>query len=231
MPGWWGKRGPTAWQSHPRPPPAAEHRPPHDKYPFCDTSLTIEARVADLVGRIPDAKKAHLLTARGWPQGHPETLEEIGVPAHDWGLNCIHGVQSSCYHDPATGRDVCATSFPNPNALGAAFNMTNVLVMGQYIGRETRALRLAGATESSTWSGRALIGLDCWSPNININRDPRWGRNQEVPGEDPFHTAGYGVAYTKGLQEGEDDRYLQAVVTLKHWDAYSLEDAAGFTRE
>ena len=78
--------------------------------------------------------------------------------------------------------ETCATSFPNPNSLGASWNMTNVRVMGGYIGREARALWLAGATETRAWSGRALIGLDCWSPNININRDPRWGRNQEVPG-------------------------------------------------
>lgn len=65
---------------------------------------------------------------------------------------------------------------------------------------------------------------------MNINRDPRWGRNQEVPSEDPYINGMFGAQYTKGLQEGEDKRYLQAVVTLKHWDAYSLEDSDGFTR-
>lgn len=61
-------------------------------------------------------------------------------------------------------------------------------------------------------------------------QDPRWGRNQEVATEDPTVNGRFGMQYTRGLQEGEDDRYLQAVVTLKHWDAYSLEDSDGFTR-
>ncbi|EGD72666.1 hypothetical protein PTSG_04397 [Salpingoeca rosetta] len=68
------------------------------------------------------------------------------------------------------------------------------------------------------------------SPNININRDPRWGRNQEVPSEDPLLNGEFGKLYTMGLQQGEDSRYTKVVVTLKHWDAYSLEDSDGFTR-
>ena len=132
-------------------------QPPHDKYPFCDVSLPLEDRVGDLVSRIPDEAKPHLLTARGWPQGNVRNLtKEVGVPAFDWGLNCIHGVQSTCKGS------VCPTSFPNPNSLGASFNMTNVLAMGHYIGSEARALWLAGVTETSSWSGRAHVGLDCW---------------------------------------------------------------------
>jgi hypothetical protein len=138
-------------------------QPPHDKYPFCDTSRSFSDRVGDLISRIPDDAKPHLLTARGWPQGNIRNLSDIGVPAFDWGLNCIHGTQSTCKGD------ICPTSFPNPNSLGASWNMTNTAVMGGYIGRETRALWLAGATETSAWSGRALIGLDCWSPNINVS--------------------------------------------------------------
>jgi beta-D-xylosidase 4 len=74
------------------------------------------------------------------------------------------------------------------------------------------------------------IGLDCWSPNINIARDPRWGRNQEVPSEDPFVNGMFGTQYTLGIQGGDDSRFLNVAVTLKHWDAYSLEDADGYTR-
>jgi hypothetical protein len=143
-------------------------QPPHDHYPFCDHTLRLEDRVGDLISRIPDDAKPHLLTARGWPQGNVRNLtSELGVPAFDWGLNCIHGVQSTCKGD------VCATSFPNPNSLGASWNMSNVRLMGAYIGSEARALWLQGVTETSAWSGRALVGLDCWSPNINVNRDPR----------------------------------------------------------
>jgi beta-glucosidase-like glycosyl hydrolase len=91
--------------------------------------------------------------------------------------------------------------------------------IGSIIGVELRSLWLQGATEANAWSGRPHAGLDCWSPNININRDPRWGRNQEVPSEDPYYNGIFGTEYTKGLQEGEDSRFVQAVVTLKHWDA------------
>ena len=199
---------------------------PHAHYPFCNTSLSLAARVWDLIGRIRDADKPGLLTARGWRQGNLTALDYLGVPGHDWGLNCVHGVQSTCIGD------VCPTSFPNPNALGASWNMSNVHEMGRVIGMEARALWLAGAREPSSWSGMAHIGLDCWSPNININRDPRWGRNQEVPTEDPLLGGDYSAAYTAGMQRNNaiDPRYLQAITTIKHWAAYSLDDADGFTR-
>eukprot|EP01012_Entosiphon_sulcatum_P000917 TRINITY_DN1015_c0_g1_i1.p1 TRINITY_DN1015_c0_g1~~TRINITY_DN1015_c0_g1_i1.p1 ORF type:complete len:776 (-),score=129.23 TRINITY_DN1015_c0_g1_i1:44-2350(-) len=199
-------------------------QPPHDQYPFCDTKRPLSERIDNLISLIDPAEKPLLLTARGWPQGNVHNLSKIGVPEFDWGLNCIHGVQSTCIGDR------CPTSFPNPIGFGAMFNNSLVYQMGAIIGWEARALWLAGATEPSKWSGQAHIGLDCWSPNININRDPRWGRNMEVPSEDPLIAGEFGKWYTKGLQEGRDSRYLQVVVTLKHWDAYSLEDSDGFTR-
>jgi beta-glucosidase-like glycosyl hydrolase len=67
-------------------------------------------------------------------------------------------------------------------------------------------------------------------PHPDANSDPRWGRNQEVPSESPLINGDFGTQYTLGLQQGVDAQHLQAVVTLKHWDAYSLEDAGGFTR-
>ena len=68
-----------------------------------------------------------------------------------------------------------------------------------------------------------LAGLDTWSPNINVCRDPRWGRCQEVPSESTFVNGRYGVRYTRGLQNGDDDRYYRGVTCIKHWAAYSLE--------
>jgi len=205
---------------------------PHDKYPFCDTTLSVDARVDDLISRLNDSQIPHWLTAREGGGGSPgpgPAAPEIGVPEYDWGVNCIHGVQTTCGVG-SDGQPRCPTSFPNPNALGASFNSSMWQEMGAVIGRELRSLWLQGATEASSWSGKPHAGLDCWSPNVNINRDPRWGRNQEVPSEDPYINGMFGAQYTKGLQEGEDKRYLQAVVTLKHWDAYSLEDSDGFTR-
>jgi beta-glucosidase-like glycosyl hydrolase len=98
--------------------------------------------------------------------------------------------------------------------------------MAAVTGKELRALWVSDIGENHV-ENLPHLGLDCWSPNINIVRDPRWGRTLETPGEDPFLNGEYGAWHTQGLQRGEDARYLQAVVTLKHWDAYSLEDAGG----
>lgn len=192
------------------------HMHGHSNYPFCNTSLPIEKRVKDLVSRLTLAEKPPLLTARESPKG---SVPRLGVPEFDWGANCIHGVQSRC-------GSKCPTSFPNPNAQGAAWNRTLWHDMARVTGIELRALWLADLGENHV-NNLPHLGLDCWSPNININRDPRWGRNLETPGEDPYLNGQYGAWHTIGLQQGEDDRFLQAVVTLKHWDAYSLEDAGG----
>ncbi|KAL4160708.1 hypothetical protein PRNP1_001270 [Phytophthora ramorum] len=190
----------------------------NQKLPFCNPSLSTNLRVEDLLSRLPLQEKATLLTARASPRGN---FDSIGLPEYNWGANCVHGVQSTCGTN-------CPTSFPNPVNLGAIFDPQVVFDMAQVIGWELRALWLEGATEN--YKGGPHLGLDCWSPNININRDPRWGRNMETPSEDPLVNGKYGVAYTRGLQEGKDSRFLQAVVTLKHYVAYSYENYGGVDR-
>ncbi|KAE9347208.1 putative exo-1,4-beta-xylosidase [Phytophthora fragariae] len=190
----------------------------HQKFPFCDASLSTSERVEDLLRRLPLDEKVTLLTARASPKGN---MSSIGLPEYNWGANCVHGVQSTCGTN-------CATSFPNPVNLGAIFDPQAVHDMAQVIGWELRALWLEGAREN--YATGPHLGLDCWSPNININRDPRWGRNMETPSEDPLVNSKYGVAYTRGLQEGKDKRFLQAVVTLKHYAAYSYEHYDGIDR-
>jgi len=192
------------------------HTAGHTDYTFCNTKLSIDERVKDLITRLKTSEKPPLLTARESPLGG---VPRLGVPEYDWGTNCIHGAQARC-------GSKCPTSFPNPNAQGASWNRTSWKAMAQITGIELRALWLADYGENRD-DNLPHLGLDCWSPNININRDPRWGRNLETPGEDPYLNGQYGAWHTKGLQEGEDSRYLQAIVTLKHWDAYSLEDAGG----
>ena len=189
--------------------------PPHDTYPFCNASLPLSTRVDDLISRLTLDEKPTLLVARNSPNGN---ISRLGVPEYDWGGNCIHGVQSRCAAD---GR--CPTSYPNPNALGASFNKTVWRGMGEVIGLELRSLWLQGVGEDHD-SNLPHIGLDCWSPNIGVVRDPRWGRNLETPSEDPAVCGSFGVEVTKGLQESKSDpRFVQAVVTLKHFDANSLE--------
>eukprot|EP01059_Diplonema_ambulator_P036219 TRINITY_DN8956_c0_g1_i1.p1 TRINITY_DN8956_c0_g1~~TRINITY_DN8956_c0_g1_i1.p1 ORF type:complete len:793 (+),score=284.79 TRINITY_DN8956_c0_g1_i1:41-2380(+) len=209
-------------------------RPGFDQFQFCNTSLTKDQRLEALIGLIHDDEIPALLTAReggGGSPGPAGNISRLGLPAFDWGLNCIHGVQSSCIKNTTTGAIYCPTSFPNPVNLGASWNASMWHTMGRIIGRETRALFVAGATEWSNWSGRPHIGLDCWSPNININHDPRWGRNQEVPSEDPTINGIFGAEITKGQQWSEaDNKYVMSVATIKHWDAYTLEDSDGYTR-
>ncbi|KAL3662172.1 hypothetical protein V7S43_012972 [Phytophthora oleae] len=168
----------------------------NQKFPFCNTSLSRTERVEDLLSRLPLDEKAILLTARASPRGN---MSSIGLPEYNWGANCVHGVQSTCGTN-------CPTSFPNPVNLGAIFDPDAVREMAQVIGWELRGLWLEGAREN--YKAGPHLGLDCWSPNININRDPRWGRNTETPSEDPLVNSKYGVAYTQGLQYGigEDPR-------------------------
>eukprot|EP00754_Rhynchopus_humris_P032175 Rhum_TRINITY_DN15382_c0_g1::Rhum_TRINITY_DN15382_c0_g1_i2::g.154467::m.154467/K15920/XYL4; beta-D-xylosidase 4 len=207
-------------------------RPGYDHFKFCDTKLSKAERVSALIAELNDDEIPPLLTAReggGGSPGPPGNVSRLGLPAYDWGLNCLHGVQSSCISKD--GVTYCPTSFPNPVNLGASFNKSMWEAVGNVLGREIRALFLAGATETNKGSGRPHIGLDCWSPNINLNHDPRWGRNQEVPSEDPVINGLYGTYVTKRMQNSPDEsRFLQGVNTLKHWNAYSLEDSEGFTR-
>lgn len=189
--------------------------PPHDTYAFCDPQLPLQARLDNLLSLLTLDEKPTLLLARNSPRGN---VSRLGVPEYDWGGNCIHGVQSRCADD---GR--CPTSFPNPNSLGASFNRSVWRSMGEVIGVELRSLWLQGVGENHA-TDLPHIGLDCWSPNIGIVRDPRWGRNLETPSEDPTVCGSFGVEVTKGLQESKTDpRFVQAVVTLKHFDANSLE--------
>lgn len=141
-------------------------QPPHDQYPFCNTSLPLGERVADLITRIAENPNdiPPQLTARHGGGGNPapaSNISRIGLPEWDWGLNCLHGVQSSCVK-LKDGTLKCPTSFPNPVALGFTFNDSIAYNMGAVIATETRALWLLGAVEESDWSGRPHIGLDCW---------------------------------------------------------------------
>ena len=187
----------------------------HANYRFCDPKLSMDERVKDLISRLDDSEKPYLLTARESPKG---SIPRLGIPEYDWGGNCIHGVQSRC----GSNFTRCPTSFPDPVFLGATFNQSIWKGMGTVIGTELRSLWLQNVGEDHQ-SNLPHIGLDCWSPNINIVRDARWGRNLETPGEDPLLNGLYGAFYTIGLQNGTDPRFLQAVVTLKHYDANSLE--------
>mmetsp|Transcript_5670 Transcript_5670/g.10410 ORF Transcript_5670/g.10410 Transcript_5670/m.10410 type:complete len:235 (-) Transcript_5670:2095-2799(-) len=167
-----------------------------DHFPFCNVSLSLDQRVWDLVNRIKNEDKPNLMTARGHlnhlsPGGGRQALPELGVPSYYWGSNCIHSSMfSNCTSD---GR--CSTSFPSGPSMAATFDTDLIQAMAHVVGIETRA-----GWNMKTWvdNGKNGAGLECWGPVININRDPRWGRNGEGGAEDPYLMANLAKAWTKG---------------------------------
>jgi beta-glucosidase len=190
-----------------------------DKFRFCNASLSVDQRVADLVSRISDEQKPNLLTARGHLTNRGrEALPKLGVPSYYWGANAIH---SSMFAN-CTDAGRCSTSFPSGPSWAATFDRSIMQDMAIVVGEEIRA-----AWNMGNWTdnGNNGLGLDAWGPVINMNRDPRWGRNGEGGAECPYLMGELGSAWTRGLQEGrgEEKRFVQVAVTLKHFDANSLE--------
>ncbi len=190
---------------------------PWSGYPMCDESLPLDARVTDMLSRMPLKEKIDAMYgAFGSPFVECEGDSRIpslglnaGIPSFS---ECLHGVAYGC--TKVNGTELCPTLFPNGQLLGASFNRTLFRNVGRVIGEELRALRNLGDKPS---------GLSCWSPDLNLARDPRWGRAQEVPGEDPYLTGEYGVNYVQGMSFGEDNRYVLTAASPKHYLAYNLE--------
>ena len=178
-------------------------------FPICDQSLPARQRAADLIGRMTIPEKISQMIV------FADAIPRLGIPSFNWWHEALHGVAGANY-----GGDLpAATSFPMPINLGATFNMSLVHRMGSVISTEARAFNNEGR-----------IGLDFFTPNINIFRDPRWGRGQETPGEDPFLTSEYVYALVDGLQRGDDERYLKIAADCKHYAAYDLENSNGTNR-
>ena len=169
---------------------------------FRDTKLPFEERARDLVARMTLEEKVSQL-------GHTaDAIERLGIPEYNWWNEGLHGV----------ARAGIATVFPQAIGLAATFDDALIRRDADVISTEFRAKYNVsrGPAGSSDW----YHGLTPWSPNINIFRDPRWGRGQETYGEDPYLTARMGVAFVEGLQ-GDDPRYLKVVATPKHYAVHS----------
>jgi beta-glucosidase len=167
---------------------------------YLNTSLPPQIRAADLVHRMTLQEKVSQLVngARAIPR--------LGVPSYNWWSEALHGVAVNG-----------TTEFPEPIGLGATFDPPGIHEMAHDIGIEGRVVH-----EQAVRAGGSTIfhGLDFWAPNINIFRDPRWGRGQETYGEDPFLTARMAVAFVTGMQ-GSDPRYYLAIATPKHFVVHS----------
>ncbi len=168
---------------------------------YLDPSRPIDVRVDDLVSRMTLEEKASQLVNQA------RAIPRLQVPEYDWWSEALHGV----------ARAGIATVFPEPVGLAATFDTPLIHDMAVVIGTEARAKHNQAVRE-----GRRDImeGLDFWSPNINIFRDPRWGRGQETYGEDPFLTARLGIAFVTGLQ-GNDPKYYRVIATPKHFAVHS----------
>jgi beta-D-xylosidase 4 len=181
-------------------------------FPICDQSLPYHVRAADVISRMTTTEKIHQMIRDG------ESIQRLGIPLFTWGSEALHGVAYSA--GVKFGGDFpSATSFPMPINMGASFDMPLVHRIATTISTEARA-----------FSNGGRASLCFFTPNINIFRDPRWGRGQETPGEDPFLTSQYTYALIHGLQNGDDERYLKMAADCKHFDAYDLENWNGTDR-
>jgi beta-glucosidase len=172
-------------------------------YPFQNTSLSFEQRVDDLVGRLTlEEKVSQMLNSN-------PAIARLGIPAYDWWNEVLHGVARTPYR---------VTVYPQAIAMAATFDTNSIKMMADYSALEGRAIYNRAIKEGK--SGQRYVGLTYWTPNINIFRDPRWGRGQETYGEDPFLTAMMGKAFVHGLQ-GDDPKYLKAAACAKHYAVHS----------
>ncbi|KAJ4967201.1 hypothetical protein NE237_019050 [Protea cynaroides] len=189
-------------------------------FTFCKVSLPISQRVRDLVSRLTlDEKISQLVNTA-------PAIPRLGIPSYEWWSESLHGVSASGKGIRFDGTIRSATSFPQVILTAASFDSHLWYRIGRAIGIEARAIYNAGQA----------IGMTFWAPNINVFRDPRWGRGQETPGEDPFVTGRYAVSYVRGLQgdsfQGGSLGYnhLQASACCKHFTAYDLDNWKGTTR-
>ena len=179
-------------------------------YPFQNPSLAIEIRVNDLVSRLTlEEKVSQMLNST-------PAIERLGIAPYDWWNECLHGVARTKYP---------TTSYPQAIGMAATFDVSAMKTMGDYTSDEGRAIHNESLRKKDY---SRYTGLTYWTPNINIFRDPRWGRGQETYGEDPFLTASIAKAFVAGLQ-GNDPKYLKAAACAKHYAIHSGPESSRHT--
>ena len=169
---------------------------------FQNPDLPVDERVDDLVGRLTIEEKIGQMT------NNAPAIERLGIPAYNWWNEILHGVARSPYR---------VTSFPQAIGMAATWDEESIHRMAVYASDEGRAIYNDSSSQGKTG---IFLGLTYWSPNINIFRDPRWGRGQETYGEDPFLTGAMGQRFVEGLQ-GDDPVYLKSSACAKHYAVHS----------
>ncbi|KAF2705212.1 glycoside hydrolase family 3 protein [Pleomassaria siparia CBS 279.74] len=177
---------------------------------ICDSSAAPLARAKSLVALYTLAEKIDATgnTSPGVPR--------LGIPPYEWWNEGLHGLAGPFANFSQEGEYSYSTSFPQPITMGAAFDDDLIKAVATVISTEARAFNNANRS-----------GLDLWTPNINPFKDPRWGRGQETPGEDPFHLSSYVHALIQGLQGDSSDPYKRVVATCKHYAGYDMENWNG----
>lgn len=172
------------------------------QYPFQNPSVPLEKRVENLVSLLTLDEKINQMV------NNAPAIPRLGIPAYNWWNETLHGVARSPYH---------VTSYPQAIAMAATWDTVALKTMADFCAVEGRAIYNDSQKKGKTG---IYLGLTYWTPNINIFRDPRWGRGQETYGEDPFLTGSLGKAFVRGL-EGNDPRYLKASACAKHFAVHS----------
>ncbi|XP_073120866.1 probable beta-D-xylosidase 6 [Henckelia pumila] len=215
--------------------------PHHDSYPFCNTSLSTKSRAQSLVSLLTSDEKFQQLS------NNASAVPRLGIPPYEWWSESLHGIAVNGPGVSFDGTIKSATGFPQVILTAASFNRSLWSAVASAIAVEAKAMFNVGQA-----------GLTYWAPNINIFRDPRWGRGQETPGEDPMVTSAFAVAYVRAFQgqydvaaerreefrlgqrrkalmeeeeeEEEDGGKLKLSACCKHFTAYDLEKWGQFTR-
>ncbi len=172
-----------------------------DSLPFKNSELPIDVRINDLLSRLTLEEKVALMLHQSPP------IKRLAIAEYNWWNEALHGV----------GRAGKATVFPQAIGLAASFDNQLLHKVATAISDEARAKHHAALAKNNR---QGYTGLSFWTPNINIFRDPRWGRGQETYGEDPYLTAMMGVAFVKGLQ-GNHAKYLKTSACAKHFAVHS----------
>ena len=168
-------------------------------------TMDFKAAAKELVSKMTFAEKIAQM------QHDAPAIERLGVPAYSWWNECLHGV----------ARAGAATVFPQAIGMAASFNADRMYEVATAISDEARGKYNEYKKQYGTTP--MYHGLNFWSPNINIFRDPRWGRGHETYGEDPYLTGTMGTAFIKGLQG--DGKYRKVDATIKHYAVHSGPEA------
>jgi beta-glucosidase len=175
----------------------------YKSFPMWNANLPREQRINDLVNRLTLEEKVHQMI------NSAPAIPHLGIPAYDWWSETLHGVARTPYS---------VTVYPQAIAMAATWDVNAIHKMADFSGLEARATYNKSLKQGR--NNERYSGLTFWTPNINIFRDPRWGRGQETYGEDPFLTKTMGHSFVNGLQ-GNDPKYLKAAACAKHYAVHS----------